>query len=355
MPRAGRGARRAGQPGRRVQQLRLVTGRQHPGSAAASPARSPSAHATSAPPFAAIAEPFDPGHPARTRTGPANCGSQPSTLAIVACFQVKAENTDVQIDTVQQGFYTSAPLASVKASIVAEDSAWLAARGPVRSSGVPHRRDDRPDRRRACLLARATPGWTRSRPSPRPRPRSSPLTALDLGELSWFTTPEGLRIAEIDTQGDQTGGVVIAWVIIGGADGFVVNPSQFVFQDGSFTDPGIIRGPNPADHKVADGVDVPVRHRLLPPVQGPGPGPGRRLRLRTGHPGRRLAVTPQEPLGVAEGQRDDRLHRVDPDRARKQAGVRDEQAGTPWNAPKLSVTPRRGSSFIRAVPIRWTE
>jgi hypothetical protein len=29
--------------------------------------------------------------------------------------------------------------------------------------------------------------------------------------------------------------------------------------------------------------------------------------------------------------------------------------GTPWTAPKLSVTPRRGSSLIRAVPIRWME
>jgi len=29
--------------------------------------------------------------------------------------------------------------------------------------------------------------------------------------------------------------------------------------------------------------------------------------------------------------------------------------GTPWTAPKLSVTPRRGSSLIRAVPIRWIE
>jgi hypothetical protein len=27
----------------------------------------------------------------------------------------------------------------------------------------------------------------------------------------------------------------------------------------------------------------------------------------------------------------------------------------PWTAPKLSVTPRRGSSDIRAVPIRWIE
>jgi len=43
-------------------------------------------------------------------------------------------------------------------------------------------------------------------------------------------------------------------VIIGGADGFVINPKQFYFQDGSFTDPGIIEPPNPAYHRVATGV-----------------------------------------------------------------------------------------------------
>ena len=43
-------------------------------------------------------------------------------------------------------------------------------------------------------------------------------------------------------------------MIIGGADGFVVNPKQFFFQDGSFTDGGIIQGPNRTYHKVATGV-----------------------------------------------------------------------------------------------------
>jgi hypothetical protein len=64
----------------------------------------------------------------------AGCGSQPSTLAIVACYETKTENVDTQIDSVQQGYYTSAPLVSVTASIVSQDSAWLAARGPVCSA-----------------------------------------------------------------------------------------------------------------------------------------------------------------------------------------------------------------------------
>jgi len=39
----------------------------------------------------------------------------------------------------------------------------------------------------------------------------------------------------------------------GGADGFVINPKQFYFQDGSFTDAGIVQPPNPAFHRVPTG------------------------------------------------------------------------------------------------------
>ncbi len=49
-----------------------------------------------------------------------------------------------------------------------------------------------------------------------------------------------------DTQGDATGGAVIAWVIIAGADGYTVNPADFSYRDGSFTDPGTVRGPTRA-------------------------------------------------------------------------------------------------------------
>jgi len=40
---------------------------------------------------------------------------------------------------------------------------------------------------------------------------------------------------------------------VGGADGFVVNPKQFYFQDGSFTDAGLVEPPNPAFHRVPTG------------------------------------------------------------------------------------------------------
>ena len=53
------------------------------------------------------------------------------------------------------------------------------------------------------------------------------------------------RIAMVDTQGDNSGGAIIAWVIIGGADGFVINPDWVYFSDGSFVDHGVIQPPSP--------------------------------------------------------------------------------------------------------------
>ena len=49
------------------------------------------------------------------------------------------------------------------------------------------------------------------------------------------------------------GGAVVAWVIVGGANGFVVNPRQFYFQHGSFTDPGVPEPSTPSCYRVPTG------------------------------------------------------------------------------------------------------
>jgi hypothetical protein len=54
----------------------------------------------------------------------------------------------------------------------------------------------------------------------------------------------------IDTKGDAAGGVMFSWVVIGGANGFLVNPARFSYVDRLFTDPGEIQPPNPAGHRV---------------------------------------------------------------------------------------------------------
>ena len=59
-------------------------------------------------------------------------------------------------------------------------------------------------------------------------------------------------VGAIDTQGDQTGGVVIAWVVIAGYKGFTVVPGRFTYVDGAFTDTGIVAG-HPGGHVVAPG------------------------------------------------------------------------------------------------------
>jgi hypothetical protein len=84
--------------------------------------------------FVGIVEPFDPGHPARTEPAPANCYSQPSTASIDECFEIRTENTDAAIDAVQQARYDAAPPAG-QAAILAQDSAWLAARLRARHPG----------------------------------------------------------------------------------------------------------------------------------------------------------------------------------------------------------------------------
>jgi uncharacterized protein YecT (DUF1311 family) len=209
--------------------------------------------AKTAPPFAAIVEPFDPGHPAQTRTGPADCGSQSSALAIVSCYEIKTENTDAQIDAVQRGLYNSASV-SIKTAIVAQDSAWLAARGPVCKAAFTAGGSIDQISITACLLDESTARLDAIKNITPSVARLKSTDSTDPNDLSWYTTPEGSRIAEIDTQGDRTGGAIVSWVIIGGSDGFVVDPQQFSYVDGSFVDPGIVTGPNPTDHEVPAGV-----------------------------------------------------------------------------------------------------
>src|SRR5262245_36759558 len=89
-----------------------------------------SAASAAAASFVSSVEPLDPGHPARTEPAPASCGSQPTTIAIERCYQTQTENVDSQIDVAQFARYSSASAAERK-TILAQDSAWLAARAPV--------------------------------------------------------------------------------------------------------------------------------------------------------------------------------------------------------------------------------
>ena len=202
--------------------------------------------------FVSIVEPFDPGHPARTESAPGSCGSQPTTLAIERCYQTKTENVDSQIDVAQFARYSGAS-ATERQTILAQDSAWLAARAPVCDAAFNTGGTVDGISAAACLLDESKARLDAVQGNTPPEARLKGTDSTDPNQLSWYTTPEGSRIAEIDTQGDQTGGAVVAWVIVGGAQGFVVNPRQFYFQDGSFTDPGLPEPSTPAYYRVPAG------------------------------------------------------------------------------------------------------
>jgi uncharacterized protein YecT (DUF1311 family) len=202
--------------------------------------------------FVSIVEPFDPGHPARTESAPASCGGQPTTIAIEQCYQTKAENVDAQIDVAQFARYSSASAAE-RSTILSQDSAWLAARTPVCAAAFNTGGTIDGINTAACLLDESNARLDAVKGITPPEAKLKFTDSQDPNEMAWYTTPEGSRIAMTSTQGDQTGGVIIAWTIIGGANGFVVNPKQFYYQDGSFTDPGVVEPPNPAYHRVAVG------------------------------------------------------------------------------------------------------
>jgi uncharacterized protein YecT (DUF1311 family) len=225
--------------------------------------------------FVPIVEPFDPGHPAKHGPTPASCGGQATALAVERCYRAKTENTDTVIDAVQLSRYQGGSQAQ-QAAILADDSAWLAARQPVCAAAFQGGGSVVADDVAACLLDESTArldtlqGITPPEAMLKATDNTNPLA------FSWYTTPKGSRIAMVDTQGDGTGGAIIAWVIIGGADGFVVNPSQFYFSDGSFIDHGVVQPPDPSFHRVPPGTEyqfaVDYSHLSADPNAAQGTG-----------------------------------------------------------------------------------
>jgi uncharacterized protein YecT (DUF1311 family) len=202
--------------------------------------------------FVPITEPFDPGHPAGAKSAPANCGSQDTTLAIEQCYEARTESADAAIDAARQASFASASAAQ-QATINSDDSAWLAARATV--CDLAYRTGGTIDgiNIASCLLDESTARLDALKGITPPEAVLKSTDSTNLSDLSWYTTPKGSRVAMIDTQGDATGGAIIAWVIIAGPDGFAVSPAQFHYSDGAFTDAGKVQGTDPSGHRVAPG------------------------------------------------------------------------------------------------------
>jgi uncharacterized protein YecT (DUF1311 family) len=224
------------------------------GSATQASTKTASAPQSPAATFVPITEPFDPGHPAGAKSAPANCGGQDSTLAIEQCYEAKTESADAAIDAVRQASFASAA-AGQQATINSDDSGWLAARATVCDQA--YRTGGTIDgiNIASCLLDESTARLDALKGITPPEAVLKSTDSPSLSGLSWYTTPKGSRVAMIDTQGDATGGAIIAWVIIAGPDGFAVSPAQFYYGDGAFTDAGKVQGPDPSGHRVAPGTE----------------------------------------------------------------------------------------------------
>jgi uncharacterized protein YecT (DUF1311 family) len=213
-------------------------------------------------------------------SAPADCGSQDSTVAIEQCFEAKTETADTAIDAARQASFGNASAAQ-QAAINAADSGWLAARATVCQKAYQTGGTIDGINIAACLLAESTARLDALKGITPPQAVLKSTDSTSLSDVSWYTAPDGSRIGMIDTQGDAAGGAVIAWVVIAGSDGFVVNPARFYYGDGTFTDAGTVQGANPNGHRVAPGTvyqfSVDYSHLLADPgksgwVYAPTPG-----------------------------------------------------------------------------------
>jgi len=116
-------------------------------------------------------------------------------------------------------------------------------RQPV-CAGPTTARDHRRDRHRHL------PDSTRAAPARRLKGITPPEAtlkgndSLNPDQLSWYTTAEGSRIAEINHR-RQYGGAIVAWVIIERRRRVRSQPCMFYFQDKSFIDDGVIQSAQP--------------------------------------------------------------------------------------------------------------
>ena len=201
--------------------------------------------------FAPIIEPFDPGHAAVTRTGGGNCSNSQTTVAAETCFEDKAEDTDVAIDSLRRAQFAAANAAG-KAAIRTDDALWIKGRPEIcaaayQSGGSIDQVDI------ASCLADVSAARLAGLKGTVPEGHLQGTDSTDVSQPAYFTSADGTRIGLIHAQGDQTGGAVVAWVVIGGYRGYRVEPAQFLYVDGTFTDLGILQDGAAAGHRVGVG------------------------------------------------------------------------------------------------------
>lgn len=204
--------------------------------------------------FQPIREVWDGNRVARNRDAAAACRNDVSTLAIVTCDEDRTENLDVEIDALRDRVFRLARTTQAKEAVNRDDQAWLADRTPVCRAGYPATGGGTIVEilEASCETAVSSSRLDAVEGKRAPTAELLATDNIDPDATQYATTASGTRIGAIDTQGDETGGAVIAWVIIGGYRGFLVDPASFTYVDGAFVDPGVVYG-HPAGHRVAAG------------------------------------------------------------------------------------------------------
>jgi uncharacterized protein YecT (DUF1311 family) len=204
--------------------------------------------------FSPIREVFDGNRVARFRPAGTACHAAVTTLQLVTCNEYLTENVDVEINALRQHQFDTAPSHAARVAINADDGAWLKNRAVVCALSYPAEGGGTigeilvSERETQVSLARLAA--LQGRPV-----ATAHLVATDDPDphaTEYATTGRGTLIGAIDTQGDATGGAVIAWVVIGGYRGFTVRTASFVYVDGTFTDKGVVQD-HPGGHHVAAG------------------------------------------------------------------------------------------------------
>ncbi len=205
--------------------------------------------------FQPIHEFWDANRVARHRDVTAACAHDRSTRQIATCFEDRAENSDVVTDRVRAKAFAVVRSAAAKEAINGDDRAWLAERSPVCDAGYASSQGTIVQILVArCLAAESAARLDTVEGRAVPTAQLEVTDSIDPVDTPYATAGDGTRIGAIDTQGDATGGAVIAWVVIAGYRGFTVRPTGFPYVDGSFVDHGIVEG-GAAGHHLAPGTE----------------------------------------------------------------------------------------------------
>ena len=210
--------------------------------------------------FVPITEPFDPGHPARATQGGGDCAREQTTLAMTRCYEDNAENQDAVNDAAQRARFATATPAK-QAAMNAADQAWLAARGPVCTKAFHTGGTIDQVNIARCLADESLARFfvVKNFETPTGVLKLNSPDSHNPVDTPWFSAPDGSRIMAVNTQGDGAGGVIIAWTVIAGANGFTVNPLNYYYRNGFFRDSGIMEQPDQAGHTVAPGSEYAFR------------------------------------------------------------------------------------------------